>query len=54
MKCCIAGTPDDCIAKARELEAAGITDIAVFVTAQDLDGSRRKLERFATEVMPLL
>ena len=54
MKVCIAGTPDDCIAKARELEAAGITDIAVFVTAQDLDGSRRKLERFATEVMPLL
>ena len=52
MKCCIAGTPDDCIDKARELEAAGITDIAVFITAQDLAASRRKLERFATEVIP--
>lgn len=52
MKCCIAGTPDDCVAKARELAQAGITDLAVFVTAQDVDGSRRKLERFAAEVMP--
>lgn len=52
MKCCIAGTPEDCVAKAQELAAAGITDIAVFITAQDLDGSRRKLERFAAEVMP--
>ncbi|MCC7411706.1 MAG: LLM class flavin-dependent oxidoreductase [Gammaproteobacteria bacterium] len=52
MKCCIAGTPDDCIAKAKELAAAGITDIAVFITAQDLAASRRKLERFAREVMP--
>jgi len=54
MKCCIAGTPDDCIAKARELQGAGITDIAVFVTAQDLPASRRKLERFAKEVMPYI
>jgi 5,10-methylenetetrahydromethanopterin reductase len=52
MKCCIAGTPDDCVAKAKELAGAGITDIAVFVTAQDLAASRRKLERFAQEVMP--
>lgn len=52
MKCCIAGTPEDCIAKAKELAGAGITDIAVFVTAQDLAASRRKLERFAAEVMP--
>ena len=52
MKCCIAGTPDDCIAKARELGAAGITDIAVFITSQDFAASRRKLERFAREVMP--
>lgn len=53
MKCCIAGTPDDCIAKALELKEAGITDIAVFVTSQDLAASKRKLERFAKEVMPL-
>ncbi len=52
MKCCIAGTPADCIAKAKELAGAGITDIAVFITSQDLEASRRKLERFAKEVMP--
>jgi alkanesulfonate monooxygenase SsuD/methylene tetrahydromethanopterin reductase-like flavin-dependent oxidoreductase (luciferase family) len=52
MKCCIAGTPADCIAKASELRDAGITDIAVFITSQDLAASRRKLERFAAEVMP--
>lgn len=52
MKCCIAGTPDDCIAKARELGEAGITDIAVFITSQDFEASKRKLERFAREVMP--
>ncbi len=54
MKCCIAGTPDDCIAKAIELRDAGITDIAVFTTSQDFEGSKRKLERFAREVMPAL
>jgi 5,10-methylenetetrahydromethanopterin reductase len=54
MKCCIAGTPDDCIAKAKELAGAGITDIAVFVTSQDFAASRRKLERFAKEVMPFV
>lgn len=54
MKCCIAGTPDDCIAKAKELQGAGITDIAVFVSSQDLATSRRKLERFAKEVMPFV
>jgi 5,10-methylenetetrahydromethanopterin reductase len=52
MKCCIAGTPEDCIAKARELKEAGITDIAVFITSQDFAASKRKLERFAREVMP--
>jgi len=52
MKCCIAGTPEDCIAKARELGEAGITDIAVFITSQDFEASKRKLERFAREVMP--
>ncbi len=52
MKCCIAGTPDDCIAKARELEAAGITEISIFITSQDEDGSRTVLERFASEVIP--
>jgi alkanesulfonate monooxygenase SsuD/methylene tetrahydromethanopterin reductase-like flavin-dependent oxidoreductase (luciferase family) len=51
-KCAIAGTPDDCIAKAKELEAAGITDIAIFVTSQDEDGSRRTLERFSRDVFP--
>ncbi|MGD9601593.1 MAG: LLM class flavin-dependent oxidoreductase [Gammaproteobacteria bacterium] len=54
MQCCIAGTPDDCIAKARELKHAGITDIAVFVTSQDFTASQRKLERFAREVMPFV
>jgi 5,10-methylenetetrahydromethanopterin reductase len=51
-KCTIAGTPDDCIAKARELAEAGITDIAVFVTSQDEAASRTTLERFGREVFP--
>ena len=51
-KCTIAGTPDDCIAKARELEAAGMTDIAIFVTTQNETAARTTLERFAAEVMP--
>ncbi len=51
-KCTIAGTPDDCIAKARELEAAGMTDIAIFVTTQNETAARMTLERFAAEVMP--
>ncbi len=54
MKCCIAGTPDDCRAKAGELEAAGITDVAIFVTAQNPESSMRKLQRFAHEVITQL
>ena len=52
MKCCIAGTPADCIAKGQELKAAGITEVSIFITSQDEDGSRRVLERFAEEVVP--
>ena len=52
MKCCIAGTPDDCVAKARELRDAGITEISIFITSQDEAGSRSVLERFAAEVIP--
>jgi len=52
MKCCIAGTPDDCVAKARELDEAGITEISIFLTSQDEAGSRNVLERFAAEVIP--
>lgn len=52
MKCCIAGTPDDCIAKGQELQDAGITEISIFVTSQDEEGSRSVLERFAAEVIP--
>jgi 5,10-methylenetetrahydromethanopterin reductase len=51
-KCTIAGTPQDCITKARELQAAGMTDIAIFVTTQDEAGARMTLERFAREVIP--
>jgi 5,10-methylenetetrahydromethanopterin reductase len=51
-KCAIAGTPDDCVAKVRELEEAGITDIAVFGTSQDEAGSRAMLERFSRDVFP--
>lgn len=51
-KCAIAGTPEDCVAKSRELEAAGITDIALFVTSQDETASRTTLERFARDVVP--
>jgi len=54
MKCCIAGTVQDCIDKARELAAAGITDIAVFTTSQDAPASIAKLERLAREVIPRL
>lgn len=52
-KCTIAGTPEDCIAKVYELEAAGITDIAIFVTTQNEAAARITLERFAKEVMPV-
>jgi 5,10-methylenetetrahydromethanopterin reductase len=52
MKCCIAGTPDDCVAKAEELENAGINEISLFITSQDEAGSRLVLERFAAEVIP--
>ena len=52
MKCCIAGTPDDCVAKAHELGDAGITEISIFITSQDEEGSRTVLERFAAEVIP--
>lgn len=54
MKCTIAGTPEDCIAKARELDAAGITDIALFVTSQDEGAATTTLKRFAAEVIPAL
>jgi 5,10-methylenetetrahydromethanopterin reductase len=52
MKCCIAGTPDDCIAKGKELQAAGITEISIFITSQDEEGSHNVLRRFAKEVIP--
>ena len=52
MKCCIAGTPDDCIAKGKELKAAGITEISIFITSQDEPGSVNVLRRFANEVIP--
>ena len=51
-KCTIAGTPQDCIDKARELKAAGLTDIAIFVTTQNEAAARTTLERFAKEVIP--
>jgi 5,10-methylenetetrahydromethanopterin reductase len=54
MKCCIAGTARDCIDKVREISAAGITDIAIFVTSQDEAGSHRFLRRFAGEVIPAI
>lgn len=52
MKCCIAGTPADCVAKGKELKAAGITEISIFITSQDEDGSHRILRRFRDEVIP--
>ncbi len=52
MKCCIAGTPADCIAKGKELQAAGITEISIFITSQDEEGSHTILRRFAQEVIP--
>lgn len=51
-KCTIAGTPQDCIDKACELKAAGLTDIAIFVTTQNEAAARMTLERFAKEVIP--
>ena len=51
-KCTIAGTPEDCVAKAKELDEAGITDIAIFVTSQDEAAARTTVERFAREVFP--
>ncbi len=51
-KCTIAGTPQDCIDKACELKAAGLTDIAIFVTTQNEGAARTTLERFAKEVIP--
>lgn len=52
MKCTLGGTPADLIVKVRELEAAGITDIALEITSQNEDSARTTLERFATEVAP--
>ncbi len=52
MKCCIAGTPRDCVAKVHELEEAGITDIALTTTSQDERSAANVLRRFAAEVMP--
>jgi 5,10-methylenetetrahydromethanopterin reductase len=52
MKCCIAGTPEDCIAKGKELKEAGINEISLFITSQDEDGSHNVLKRFAEEVFP--
>jgi 5,10-methylenetetrahydromethanopterin reductase len=52
MKCCIAGTPQDCINKAHELAEAGITETSIFITSQDEAGSHRVLRRFADEVIP--
>ncbi len=54
MKCCIAGTPEDCVAKARELRSAGVTDIAIFVTTQDEAYSWQTIGRFAREVIPFV
>ena len=51
-KCTIAGTPQDCIDKAGELKAAGLTDIAIFVTTQNEAAARTTLERFAKDVIP--
>ncbi len=50
MKCCIAGTPDDCVAKTEELGEAGITEISIFITSQDEEGSHETLRRFAKTV----
>ncbi len=52
MKCCIAGTPEDCVAKGKELKAAGINEISLFITSQDEAGSHNVLNRFAKEVFP--
>ena len=52
MKCCIAGTPEDCIAKGKELKLAGINEISLFITSQDEPGSHTVLKRFAEEVFP--
>ncbi len=54
MKCAIAGTPDDCIAKGRELREAGITEISIFITSQDEQGSVNVLRRFTHEVIPFV
>ena len=54
MKCCIAGTPADCIAKGKELQGAGITEISIFITSQDEAGSHSVLRRFAKEVIPFV
>jgi 5,10-methylenetetrahydromethanopterin reductase len=52
MKCCIAGTPEDCVKKGKELQAAGITEVSIFITSQDEAGSHKVLRRFAQEVIP--
>lgn len=52
MKCCIAGTPEDCVAKGKELKEAGINEISIFITSQDEEGSHSVLKRFAEEVFP--
>jgi 5,10-methylenetetrahydromethanopterin reductase len=52
MKTTIGGTPADCIAKVKELEGAGVTDIALEVTSQNEESALTTIRRFATEVIP--
>jgi 5,10-methylenetetrahydromethanopterin reductase len=52
LKTTLGGTPQDCIDKVRELEGAGITDLALELTSQDEAVARTMLERFAREVIP--
>jgi alkanesulfonate monooxygenase SsuD/methylene tetrahydromethanopterin reductase-like flavin-dependent oxidoreductase (luciferase family) len=54
MKCCIAGTPQDCLDKAHELKEAGITEISIFITSQDEQGSHRTLRQFAEKIVPFV
>jgi 5,10-methylenetetrahydromethanopterin reductase len=48
----IVGTREECIARCRELEAGGITDIGITGSTLDEHGMRENLELFARDIVP--
>jgi hypothetical protein len=50
----IHGSPADAAAEIRAFGGLGVTHLAVAFPPRDADGLRRAVERFVTEVVPLV